>query len=329
MANIFLASNVWAIFIEHNITMSTMNELILTSLTVRPEVYFSVINSNLFTVLGLFKNEGNINFTSSSSRTTGVRITGEEFENLGNVILNSLSNEAFSEFHITLLGSFQNTGNIYFGIQGGSYETAPFSVTSVTEWYNTGIMVFAATYGMDVRLDFECRSLSNELTSIVNDGTVCLNNTLWPVKTTIEGIGCITLGSGGQLDLQYSQRTYAIAAAQTVYLASFDSILKVTGWGLFEGNIPVIKIAGFGNSNLIQLHTYSVNGFRYSLTTGMLTVRVGDIHEVNFDIGTGYIMPLFRLTSSAIYYRGNPPQSPPEICFCATTFPTAPRALVL
>lgn len=80
MANIFLASNVWAIFIEHNTTMTAMNELIFTSVTVRPDVYFSVINSNLFTVLGLFKNEGNINITSSSSRATGVRITGKNLK---------------------------------------------------------------------------------------------------------------------------------------------------------------------------------------------------------------------------------------------------------
>ncbi|OBA21852.1 hypothetical protein METBIDRAFT_19111, partial [Metschnikowia bicuspidata var. bicuspidata NRRL YB-4993] len=197
--------------IDRNTIRNTSSEIRLANLTVNQEVYYSIVNCSLINVSGCVSNAGNIHVISLDGEQIWVRMTGEEFENSGIVAINALRSNAISNFCFNLSGSFLNTGNMYFGINGSISGSLPFSVTSVNSWSNTGKMIFHAAHGEKARLRIR-RYVADDVTnSISNNGTICLNNTLWPVHTNIEGNGCIAVGMYGQIDLLFSKSTYHIS----------------------------------------------------------------------------------------------------------------------
>ncbi|OBA20240.1 hypothetical protein METBIDRAFT_32261 [Metschnikowia bicuspidata var. bicuspidata NRRL YB-4993] len=295
------------------------------SLTVSAEVYLSIVNSSRVTFLDSVRNYGSLYVTNRNNQDVWVRMSGQDFENSGTVSFSCLTTPVLSDYHIMATRSFVNTGNMYFGVYGGDYGASPFSVTSVATWTNSGMILFLVAHGESAQLQIQRYTPDNGYRSITNTGSLCLNNTHWPVQTNIEGNGCIIVGSGGQLDLQFSESTHGIAEDQTIYLASSDSLLKILGLESYSSEPPVIKLAGLGGSNRIQFQTYSTQTYRYYTSTGLLNVFVDNVRKVSFNIGIGYELGLFDSTSGILSYSGEPPDSAPDVCKCGTSFPAVPN----
>ncbi|OBA16980.1 hypothetical protein METBIDRAFT_18603, partial [Metschnikowia bicuspidata var. bicuspidata NRRL YB-4993] len=176
-----------------NTVINNESQFYLGNLAVNPEVFYSVVDTSLFTIMVSVQNQARSCVT--------IRMTGQEFENSGKVALNSLSMNTTSDCNITVSESFLNTGNIFFGISAGEYVALKFSITSATSWYNSGKFIFFVAHGEIVNLQIYCHAGPRDFNSIRNDGVVCLNNTTWQVNTNVDGNGCVALGSGGQLYL--------------------------------------------------------------------------------------------------------------------------------
>ncbi|OBA19696.1 hypothetical protein METBIDRAFT_33330, partial [Metschnikowia bicuspidata var. bicuspidata NRRL YB-4993] len=223
-------------------------------------------------------------------------------------------------------GSFSNTGDMYFGISGAPLVGTPFIVTSVTSWTNSGMMVFRRASGGSALLVIEQVLGGDGLSRITNDGSICLYNTFWLQTTSIDGSGCITVGSGAELDLQLAVGTllFSVAETQTIYLESSDSVLSILGLSVSLIPDNTIKVAGFGNGNTIHLDILFLS-YSYSSTTGILTLSLTFLLEVDIDIGTGYDESLFStsstLISRSISYSGPAPNSIPAVCSCVSSFP--------
>ncbi|OBA21773.1 hypothetical protein METBIDRAFT_24535, partial [Metschnikowia bicuspidata var. bicuspidata NRRL YB-4993] len=317
---------VFAVTITENTVQISTIDITLGDLTINAGVYYSIVNSALVTLAGSVTNAGGFYVTSANGLAASVVMTGSSFVNSGTCAFNSLSATVLSTYDIATLGSFLNTGDMYFGISGATIVGTPFIVTSVTSWSNDGMMVFRRASGDSALLVIEQVVGSGGLSTILNDGSICLYNTYWLQTTSIVGSGCITVGSGSEMQLQLSVGTllFSVAESQTIYLASSDSVLSILGLSLSLLPDNTITVAGFGNGNKIELDILFLS-YTYSSTTGILRLTLAILLSVEIYIGPGYNSLYFStastLLSKSISYSRSPPNAAPAICACSYNFP--------
>ncbi|OBA23003.1 hypothetical protein METBIDRAFT_96188 [Metschnikowia bicuspidata var. bicuspidata NRRL YB-4993] len=119
----------------------------------------------------------------------------------------------------------------------------------------------------------------------------------------------------------------AIENTQTVYLSTSTSVLQVSGLqNLF--NVVEVKVAGFGNSNAIDLDICflpQATTFEYLEDTGTLEVTHFRRLVIRLQIGPRYVSRHFRLTrglyGSRIIYHLPAPHYPPDSCSCEPVCP--------
>lgn len=130
---------------------------------------------------------------------------------------------------------------------------------------------------------------------------------------------------------------FPIDSDQTIYLSSASSRFLLLTGGVLSG--PRIKVAGFGNGNRIVIDL-TFTTYSYDADTGILSVTLLGLINVEFDIGLGYSSDLFNdnvvlgTLGSQIWYEEAPPNSFPSDCSCKplsypptskTTLSSSPR----
>ncbi|OBA19410.1 hypothetical protein METBIDRAFT_46484, partial [Metschnikowia bicuspidata var. bicuspidata NRRL YB-4993] len=317
---------VFAVTITENTVQITTLDISIGNLIINAGVYYSIVNSVLVTIVGTVDNAGGFYVTSANGLTSSVVMTGGYFVNSGVVSFNSMASPLLSTYDIATVGSFDNTGDMYFGISGATLIGSPFIVTSVTSWSNTGMMVFRRESSGGALLVIEQVLGDGGLSRITNDGSICLYNTYWLQTTSIDGTGCITVGPGAEMGLQLAvgELLFSLAETQTVYLASSNSVLSILGLSVSLIPDNPIKVAGFGGGNSIQVNLVFI-GNSYDPSTGILTLSLTGLLLVEFDIGLGYQSSGFSasppLLNRRITYNDPAPNEIPDTCFCLFTFP--------
>ncbi|OBA17945.1 hypothetical protein METBIDRAFT_47683 [Metschnikowia bicuspidata var. bicuspidata NRRL YB-4993] len=319
VAILYFLAQVFAVIVTENTVQITTVDITLGDLVVNAGVYYSIVDSALVTLVGTVNVRGGFYVTSAKDLTSSVVMTGGIFVNSGTVSFNSLSSKLLSTYGITTVGSFENTGDMYFGISRAPIVGTPFIVTSVSSWTNTGMMVFRSRF-RDTIVG------SSGLSTIKNDGSICLYNTFWAQTLNIDGTGCITVAKNSEMQLQLSvgSLVFSVAETQTIYLKSSISILSIIGLSASLAPGTIIKVAGFGDGNVIAVNLLFLS-HSYSPTTGLLTLSLTPLLKIVFDIGTGYDSALFItaavLIGKGISYSGRPPNNPPSTCSCTPQFP--------
>ncbi|KAM9887534.1 hypothetical protein OXX79_013561, partial [Metschnikowia pulcherrima] len=323
----YLLSVVSAVTITQNtVEVSTIN-LSLGDLTINSGVYYSIVNNALTALVGTVDNRGGFYVSSANGLAASVVMTGASFSNAGTLAFNSLTASVLSTYDIATIGAFSNTGNMYMGVSSATLVGTPFTVTSVSSWSNSGMMVFRRASGSAGSLVIEQVVGSGGLSSITNSGSICLYNVDWTQTTNIVGSGCITVGSGSELNLQIAVGSvaFSVSTTQTIYLSSSDSALNVVGLSTGLGSYPTYKVAGFGGGNTININLYFTS-YSYSSSTGILTLSSLFLFGIDFNIGKGYKSSLFStvsaLTGRSITYSGSAPNSAPAVCSCVYSFPS-------
>ncbi|KAM9936595.1 hypothetical protein OXX80_003859 [Metschnikowia pulcherrima] len=317
-----------AVTITQNTVEVSPISLSLGELYINPGVYYSIVNNFQTLLARSVYNKGGLFITAADSYTASVTMTGDTFMNSGIVSFNSLSASKISQYYITTITSFSNTGSMFFGVSGATLLNTPYYVKSVYSWSNTGMMVFKRTSGSAGSVVIHSSVDSSGVPTITNAGSICLYNTDWTQSTSIRGSGCITIGPESQFNLEMT--AYGISAAQTFYLSSADSVLSIHGVVPGSSAYPTYRVAGFGGGNTININL-SFSKFSYSATTGVLTLSSA-LFTVYFNIGTGYKSSLFSTNTAmmgrSIIYDGPPPNSAPAICSCEWSFPSVTTSLI-
>ncbi|KAM9922705.1 hypothetical protein OXX59_005649 [Metschnikowia pulcherrima] len=317
-----------AVTITQNTVEVSPISLSLGELYINPGVYYSIVNNFQTLLARSVYNKGGLFITAADSYTASVTMTGDTFMNSGIVSFNSLSASKISQYYITTITSFSNTGSMFFGVSGATLLNTPYYVKSVYSWSNTGMMVFKRTSGSAGSVVIHSSVDSSGVPTITNAGSICLYNTDWTQSTSIRGSGCITVGPESQFNLEMT--AYGISAAQTFYLSSADSVLSIHGVVPGSSAYPTYRVAGFGGGNTININL-SFSKFSYSATTGVLTLSSA-LFTVNFNIGTGYKSSLFSTNTAmmgrSITYDGPPPNSAPAVCSCEWSFPSVTTSLI-
>ncbi|KAM9905612.1 hypothetical protein OXX79_002052, partial [Metschnikowia pulcherrima] len=317
-----------AVTITQNTVEVSPISLSLGELYINPGVYYSIVNNFQTLLARSVYNKGGLFITAADSYTASVTMTGDTFMNSGIVSFNSLSASKISQYYITTITSFSNTGSMFFGVSGATLLNTPYYVKSVYSWSNTGMMVFKRTSGSAGSVVIHSSVDSSGVPTITNAGSICLYNTDWTQSTSIKGSGCITVGPESHFNLEMT--AYSISAAQTFYLSSADSVLSIHGVVPGSSAFPTYRVAGFGDGNTININL-SFTRFSYSATTGVLTLSSA-LFTVYFNIGTGYKSSLFSTNAAmmgrSITYNGPPPNSAPAICSCEWSFPSVTTSTI-
>ncbi|OBA24097.1 hypothetical protein METBIDRAFT_228734 [Metschnikowia bicuspidata var. bicuspidata NRRL YB-4993] len=175
----------------------------LTDLTVLTDIKYTVINSPSVIVQGTFWNNGSF-FVFNNERPIQLQVKGPGFHNFGTISFNSISYVEEASYAIWAGGAFWNSGTIYFDACKTPFEEVPFIISSTRLWYNEGRMIFKKTAGSIGELFAGGRSVKDNSLAITNQGTISLYNTHWGVQTNINGNGCIVVGSGSRLNLDFA-----------------------------------------------------------------------------------------------------------------------------
>ncbi|CAI5759607.1 unnamed protein product [Candida verbasci] len=193
-----------------------------------------------------------------------------------------------------------NDGDLIFNVQGGNSSIA----ISTVHFENRGVIALhqeylgAATFDMFV------------LRSFANNGSFCMNNVDYEHTSETEGNGCFVLQGNSKI---HTIRSHAFGS-QTIVFTGPNCVLKLAG--VLNGE--VVKVAGFGNGNVIYF-SKALNGvfgsWSYSSSTGILSLKTNDLFSFNreVNIGPGYTDAYFKLidydegTSNAIIYNAPVP----------------------
>ncbi|OBA16978.1 hypothetical protein METBIDRAFT_48120 [Metschnikowia bicuspidata var. bicuspidata NRRL YB-4993] len=313
--------------VRSNTVEITTGEKLLEDLLVK-RVNYSIVNSPRVHFVGHVYILGSLLVSSTNNLEASVRINSDEFTNYGTVAFNTIQSDFPSTYYVNTHDSFINTGSMFFGISGATSGTIPFRVTSVKSWNNTGMMIFWTASGESAQVLLAQDVGHNDSSIIKNSGSICLYNTMWQATTSIAENGCITIGTGSAviLNLALNSHCFSISKMQTFYLEGPDSVLTISGLNS-SCTFPMIKVAGFGNENVIEFDIWhhDVSSYEYLTTRGELIVKVVKESKVVFHIGTGYLEQSFRLrlstTGCKISYSPHAPNIPPYECSCQSVFP--------
>ncbi|OBA19697.1 hypothetical protein METBIDRAFT_13435 [Metschnikowia bicuspidata var. bicuspidata NRRL YB-4993] len=309
----------FATVINAKTSYTNSNNITLDYLTVNEGVYLSIEDSLFVSLEGSVNNAGGFYVTSSSA--TSVLLTGKHFENSGTVAFKSLSANALSSFKVAASGSFLNTGNMYFLISSANLVETPFNVSSMTSWTNSGMMFFQTDFKISPTLYLG--KIQSGVSSITNSRVICLSNIDWLTTTSIYGSGCISVGVTSKLEFQMFLQAlhHSISKTQTIYLASSSSSLTILGLAFDSDSFVIIKVAGFGGGNIIEVD-YAFTKHTYDDITGILRLLLSPLSEVGFKIGQGYDYSLLKVSKDGqgIFYDGPAPKSRPDECSCISLF---------
>lgn len=221
LATALYLSAVWALTITENTVSVSPVSLSIGSLTINPDVYYSIVNNLLTTLGGSLDNQGGFYVTSANGLAASVSIVSGSIRNSGDLAFNSLRASVVSNYNLNSVGSFVNSGNMWLGISSYSL-TPPIILGSATNWQNTGKIYLSQTSGSASTI-----TISQALGSVTNDGTMCIERLSWLQTTSITGSGCINVMDDAHLQLQISP--WNVANTQTIYLSSGSSMMSVLG----------------------------------------------------------------------------------------------------
>ena len=323
---VYLLTWVLAVAIISNTVEISTGHISLRDLTIDPGVYYSIVNNVFTTLVGSLENKGGFYVTSADGWGGSVTIKGSSIVNAGTLAFESPSTKVLSTYTIASFGSFLNTGVIYLGVSGATLRGTPFTITSVTDWSNTGMIVLERSLGIAAPVVIQQILSLSGIPSITNHGAICLYNVDWKQTTSIEGSGCIIVASGSILHLQvaFGSLAYSVSSSQTIHLSSPKSVLSVHGLSPGLKSYPNYKVSGFGGGNEIRINLYFTR-YSYSSSTGVLTLSSLLVFKIDFNIGTGYSSSLFKIfqaeTGRGISYIGNGPDNAPSACSCIRSPP--------
>ncbi|KAF8001811.1 hypothetical protein HF325_004312 [Metschnikowia pulcherrima] len=323
---VYLLTWVLAVAIISNTVEISTGHISLRDLTIDPGVYYSIVNNVFTTLVGSLENKGGFYVTSADGWGGSVTIKGSSIVNAGTLAFESPSTKVLSTYTIASFGSFLNTGVIYLGVSGATLRGTPFTITSVTDWSNTGMIVLKRSLGIAAPVVIQQILSLSGIPSITNHGAICLYNVDWKQTTSIDGSGCIIVASGSILHLQvaFGSLAYSVSSSQTIHLSSPKSVLSVHGLSPGLKSYPNYKVSGFGGGNEIRINLYFTR-YSYSSSTGVLTLSSLLVFKIDFIIGTGYSSSLFKIfqaeTGRGISYIGNGPDNAPSACSCIRSPP--------
>lgn len=275
----FYLSAVWALTITENTVNVSPISLDIGSLTIYPDVYYSIVNNAATVLAGSLNNQGGFYVTSANGLAASVSIVSGSIRNTGDLAFNSLRASVVSNYNLNSVGSFVNSGSMWLGISSYSL-VPPIILGSATNWDNTGRIYLSQTSGSASTV-----TISQVLGSITNDGSICLERLSWLQTTTIRGSGCINIMDDGHLQLQVSP--WNVADSQTIFLSTASSMLSVLGLSQSITGVKAYNIVGFGNGNQIRVNL-GFTSYSYNANTGNLTLSfLLGIFRLNFHIGTG------------------------------------------
>ncbi|OBA16979.1 hypothetical protein METBIDRAFT_137100 [Metschnikowia bicuspidata var. bicuspidata NRRL YB-4993] len=205
---------------------------------------------------------------------------------------------------------------MYFGVHNAIFDSLSFSVTSLSSWSNTGMMVFISKYG---ELQLQCYEENGIQTFITNNGTIFFANIHWEARTNIKGDGCMILGSGVLVNLHLSESTQGIAKTQTIYLAFGSSRLRIIGIESHVVTYLLSKSQGLvmGINNQSKLMD-PLTGF---VIPGDLACN--SVEMIIFNIVTGYYGS-FGVENGFISFSEQPLNNHPTFCERTIIFPSGP-----
>ena len=255
---VYLLTWVLAVAIISNTVEISTGHISLRDLTIDPGVYYSIVNNVFTTLVGSLENKGGFYVTSADGWGGSVTIKGSSIVNAGTLAFESPSTKVLSTYTIASFGSFLNTGVIYLGLSGATLRGTPFTITSVTDWSNTGMIVLERSLGIAAPVVIQQILSLSGIPSITNHGAICLYNVDWKQTTSIEGSGCIIVASGSILHLQvaFGSLAYSVSSSQTIHLSSPKSVLSVHGLSPGLKSYPNYKVSGFGGGN--EIHFFIV-----------------------------------------------------------------------
>ena len=324
---------IWALgfsAVALTITDNTVETIILDKhdedLTVNSGAYYWLLNNNSTVLRGSVENNGGLYVSNFLGVVSDFTAVGPSFINRGSLDFNTLDAKEVSIYNITSSDTFENSGDMFFGVSGGTPIKTPFTITAATSWTNQGRIVFEKTSEPSVHvLVGKEIAEENGLRYIKNEGAICLYNTEWKQTTNVVGKGCITVGKNSKFQLQFTLNKLSLyfPGEQTINLAESDSSLEFTG--LTQGVLatcPTFKVVGFGNGNTVKIDQY-LRGFFYDTQTGILKIKLNGSSVLRLDIGRDYKPSKFKKAGTAggssISYRGGPPNNAPAICSCDKT----------
>ncbi|KAK6454749.1 hyphally regulated cell wall protein [Scheffersomyces xylosifermentans] len=334
-APLLLLGAVRAVTITENTVDRGLLSVGLNGVTVEDGVYWSIIDNFVTAFLGSVDvGTGSGLYISSSSSLLALTVTLlpalGDFKNDGIVSFDALKSLTPPIYNIVGI-SFTNNGEMYLG-GDGSVGIPVFTLTSPV-WDNNGLLVFYQNHRSTSVV-----SLGTPLSTINNNGQICLYNSLYTQLTNIVGHGCITANQDSSIFL--SNTLLNVDPNQIFVLRDSQSSLRATAISVPK----TFVVSGFGNGNKIGLDIPLINlpplldAWDYDGTSGILTLRGAGLLSQKFKIGTGYDKNLFSIVTDddvgllsvlfgAVTYSG-PVPSPalPAQCTECKTLPEIPEA---
>ncbi|EGV65577.1 hypothetical protein CANTEDRAFT_92443, partial [Yamadazyma tenuis ATCC 10573] len=302
--------------------------------TIDEGVYLSIINNADSAFLGSFTNKGGFYITSDSSLialTASVYTLTGTIDNSGIWSWNSVESLTTPDFEL-YAATFQNTGTMFFA--GDGSVGIPVMSVLASDWDNEGLIVFSLTTRStgEVLLG---SATDSALSSITNDGTICLINQVYHQSTGIDGSGCFDIGADSSVWLQQSiLGSYGVDTDQIFYLSAQDSSIRAESFS----STQTFTVAGFYGTNIIgissTIYSISYSGDTLRINGGTLLIP----QYTDFVIGTGYDSDLFELvtsnfgevslsfSSNAVQYTGDLPSgsTSSSSCLACQSLPEVP-----
>ncbi|OBA22638.1 hypothetical protein METBIDRAFT_11451 [Metschnikowia bicuspidata var. bicuspidata NRRL YB-4993] len=326
----FMANLVFALNITQNTVEIATGNLNISDIIIPSGLYLSVLNSPMISLLGIVQNSGELFVTSTENLLTSVKMTGVTFDNHDTAVFRSSSNTYRSYFRLQLKNYFLNRGKMLFSVPKAQMGGVEYSIISEISWTNLGTIVFECLSDTMAYLIIYRTVDSAESSSVLNDGSICLLNTMWDSMTKVNGDGCINVGTGSELRLLTN--FLASSSPQTIYLLASDSKLKVSG-SLSRTDIPELRVEGFGGGNQITFYIPEVDiDYFYSPKEGSVSIKVSRDLKLVFHIGKGYDSTKFSWNVDGmgghLSYSDTLSREIPKECRCDAAFPEAPTTVL-
>ncbi|KAI5965934.1 uncharacterized protein KGF55_001298 [Candida pseudojiufengensis] len=299
-------------------------------ITISPNVFWSVIDNFILEIIGHVKiNSGSGFYVQSNSNSIALRISLLglifNFENDGIISFNAHQSIIAPTYRI-LANSFVNNGEFY--LSGDATLGVPNYELHALTWRNTGLVVIYQNFRSNA-----ITTLGNPGGSVINTGTICLNNIEYQQTTAVFGSGCIVLQ--GKSTLLLPNALLVFATGQNILMENEESSIVVEALSTPQ----TFRVHGFGSGNKLALTTTLAGtllhgAYSYDTKTGILTLYTLALSQ-KFNIGLGYNSNLFYITtetsglvptvSNAIAYSGKPPTTArPSACMVCKPQPESP-----
>lgn len=190
-------------------------------------------------------------------------------------------------------------------------ELADISVISKSQINNQGLVTLAGEPDAPVVVDMSVQNNDPDEPLFINQGSICIANAQWELKSPVWGTGCIVAAANTEIVLNGDIR---LLDDQIIYLSPQGSQSTIVYKGKGERDESYV-VKGFAKHTFIDFKT-PMAAYRY--TSGKIWVRV--LHtspEVSFAIGPYYDRNKFIFTGHLITYEDELPFDAPKNCRCA------------